>query len=79
MSTTVPLRHLRVDVIDKRFEILDLVNYLDLPLDGAVHEDPKLETLMVLLDASYSLLRHVAAIVEHDGATLSPQQLALVR
>jgi hypothetical protein len=50
MSTTVPPRHLRADVIDKRFEIQDLVRDTDQPLD-AVDGDPKqLETLMVLLE-----------------------------
>ena len=78
-ATTVPTRHLRADMIDKRFEILDLVRDTDQPLD-AVRDDPnQLETLTVLLNASYSLLSHAKAIAETDGAAMSPHELALIR
>jgi hypothetical protein len=78
MSTTVPPRYLRVDLLETRADLENLVQKLDLPLDG-VRDPEQLKTLMVLLDASHSLLKHAAAIAEHDGASLSPPELALVR
>jgi hypothetical protein len=78
MSATIPPRHLRVDLLETRADLENLVQRLDLPLD-AVRDPEQLETLAVLLDSAYELLKHAEAIAEHQGASLSRQELALVR
>jgi hypothetical protein len=78
-ATTAHPRHLRVDVTEKRLDIAHLVRDEDQPLDRVGDDPDQLGTLVVLLDAAHSLLKHVEAIAEHDGASLSRQELALVR
>ena len=79
MATTVPPRHLRADLSETRTEILKLMRDVDQPLDRVGDDPEQLETLAVLLDAAYELLKHAEAIAGIDGASLSAQELALVR
>jgi len=67
--------------METRTTIENLVHDLDLPLDG-VRDPEQLGTLVVLLDAAHSLLKHAEAIARtlnevHRAAGTTPSDKGL--
>jgi hypothetical protein len=74
MPTTIEARS---DLVEMRAKLEQLVGSIEIPDDTAGRT--QLHTLTVLLDGVYELLKHAEAIAGIPGASLTWQELSLVR